>query len=857
MMSGTIHGLSWFPQFPDKFVTWGQEIKLYERTQHDDNRRSALPNISANFLATETRYQYARCVQPSYHKNRPIIAVGLGDGKVGICDFHETVDNSWEFTPRQQRMCLCLAWNELDHNVLAIGHDRHRSDSCITIWDIERGVPKDSVSFFGHSESAHSMCWDKNHRVLIAGVSQKQIKLFDLKQGNTTCQSIQTKMVHGLAVAPNGNYLCSYLDSVITIWDLRVLDHPLKIIQSGKNHLQLSWCPTRTSLLTSLQRESPFITLYDIRSVDAESSREVYHVKRQLQPFQAKYYTSNKPPLLTSLSWHNTDYERALLLSEQGNILEIRLPLSLLTTYSNHKKLPLLPQRPLAIANSPIRQNSSQSTSSLTSTSILNSALNFEILDHSLSKEDLVEETYQRALADYGLKTDMHVDSLPLTPYLKSVWLTLGNLYREERLTGLKSVLGINLGHTSEALMASSRIESHVLQWPDFINSNNLVCYRSEQRDIALKLCGWVFEQDLERFVNGLCDNKEFSRAAMICVFHLKIVFACDILSKAADLSRNSKDPHDASMFRIAAIALSSFNADRCNSTWRNQRSNANKQIQDAHLRAIFSFLTTENDNFDAVLTEDGISLADRVAFACKYLSESKLSDYVKQLIQKSIENGDLNGLLLTGESLDGINILQAYLDATSDVQTVALIAVNYFHREHFTDNRIQYWISSYLDDLNSWGLWEKRAELDIKIENLRTGKRATRSVYLSCNFCGKSVSNALQEDARMRSATSNVNKLSSCPSCRKPLPRCSLCLLHMGTTLNITLPSDSTHESLGWQSKPFSKWFSWCQTCRHGGHTEHMMQWFKQNSECPVSSCTCRCFDMDGTIPNDITDYS
>lgn len=158
--------------------------------------------------------------------------------------------------------------------------------------------------------------------------------------------------------------------------------------------------------------------------------------------------------------------------------MEIRLPLSLLTTYSNHKKLPLLPQRPLAIANSPIRQNSSQSTSSLTSTSILNSALNFEILDNNLSKEDLVEETYQRALADYGLKTDMHVDSLPLTPYLKSVWLTLGNLYREERLTGLKSVLGINLGHTSEALMASSRIESHVLQWPDFINSNNLVCYR-------------------------------------------------------------------------------------------------------------------------------------------------------------------------------------------------------------------------------------------------------------------------------------------------------------------------------------------------------------------------------------------
>lgn len=46
--------------------------------------------------------------------------------------------------PRQQRMCLCLAWSENNPNMLAIGHDRHRSDSCITIWDTERGPPKES-----------------------------------------------------------------------------------------------------------------------------------------------------------------------------------------------------------------------------------------------------------------------------------------------------------------------------------------------------------------------------------------------------------------------------------------------------------------------------------------------------------------------------------------------------------------------------------------------------------------------------------------------------------------------------------------------------------------------------------------
>lgn len=93
---------------------------------------------------------------------------------------------------------------------------------------------------------------------------------------------------------------------------------------------------------------------------------------------------------------------------------------------------------------------------------------------------------------------------------------------------------------------------------------------------------------------------------------------------------------------------------------------------------------------------EKGVSLADRMAFACKYMSDSKLSEYVKIQIQKCIEDGDLNGLLLTGESQDGINILQAYMDFTFDIQTVSLIAINYFHRDLSNDIRIQYWINRF-----------------------------------------------------------------------------------------------------------------------------------------------------------------
>lgn len=273
------------------------------------------------------------------------------------------------------------------------------------------------------------------------------------------------------------------------LWDLRIIDRPLKQIQSAKNHLQLCWCATRSSLLTSIQRESPYITLYDVRSVDVENSRDVFAVKKQLLPFHTKYHGSHKGYALTALSWHHTDFERALLLSETGSLLDFRLPVSILTAYNNQKKLPLLMHRPLSTLAANAQNTSVLSTGSGTTADTnaiagngTGPALNLHIIDHNLLEEDLVDETRERALADYGLKMDGKRLSAEfhLTAYLKNVWLSLVNLYRsEEKLIGLKTVLGIGLAHTSEAFMNTTSIESHVLQWPDFINnSNNLVCYR-------------------------------------------------------------------------------------------------------------------------------------------------------------------------------------------------------------------------------------------------------------------------------------------------------------------------------------------------------------------------------------------
>jgi WD repeat-containing protein mio len=39
-----------------------------------------------------------------------------------------------------------------------------------------------------------------------------------------------------------------------------------------------------------------------------------------------------------------------------------------------------------------------------------------------------------------------------------------------------------------------------------------------------------------------------------------------------------------------------------------------------------------------------------------------------------------------------------------------------------------------------------------------------------------------------------------------------------------------------------FDDWFSWCQTCRHGGHAKHLLDWFSSHDKCPVTGCECLC---------------
>ena len=43
-----------------------------------------------------------------------------------------------------------------------------------------------------------------------------------------------------------------------------------------------------------------------------------------------------------------------------------------------------------------------------------------------------------------------------------------------------------------------------------------------------------------------------------------------------------------------------------------------------------------------------------------------------------------------------------------------------------------------------------------------------------------------------------------------------------------------------------YGNWFSWCQTCKHGGHIKHLIEWFRSHQKCPFLHCKCSCISID-----------
>ncbi|KAK6459222.1 uncharacterized protein RJT20DRAFT_143748 [Scheffersomyces xylosifermentans] len=499
---------------------------------------------------------------------------------------------------------------------------------------------------------------------------------------------------------------------------------------------------------------------------------------------------------------------------------------------------------------------------------------------------DICSTIRKRAILGYGIDCDENIrvledlDAIDKQVFLRNTWKWLG-LAKKSLEKGTMISEGIDLGYQGvlgiwegvEELNNQKRTSPETGPITDSWFSHavkNIVSSkgkktaginisssseRKAQRKLCLIVSGWYLaDNEFEEKLNILVSLGYSEKAAGWAVFHGDVPKAIEILANAKK-----------ERLRLMSTAVAGYLAyknSNVNSPWKDQCRKMASELDDPYLRAIFAFIA-DNDWWD-VLDEHSLPLRERLGVALRFLSDKDLNVYLHRIADTVVNKGELEGLILTGITPRGIDLLQSYVDRTSDVQTAALIAA-FGSPRYFSDERVKHWVDCYRNLLNSWGLFSVRAKFDVARTKLSknavgnsTIKPSPKQVYLQCTRCNKNISkpkssntlpgNNPQAILKQFNKMNHFNKpakddIVACPHCGAPLPRCSVCLLTLGTPLPLE-PSEKLSETTQANKieNKFREWFSFCLSCNHGCHAHHAEEWFSKHYVCPVPDCNCRC---------------
>ncbi|KAF9194611.1 hypothetical protein BGZ50_005971 [Haplosporangium sp. Z 11] len=364
---------------------------------------------------------------------------------------------------------------------------------------------------------------------------------------------------------------------------------------------------------------------------------------------------------------------------------------------------------------------------------------------------------------------------------------------------------------------------------------------KQAQRKLGLKLCGSeLLRSDLKRTVERLEREGSFEVAAGWAFFHGELDLAIEVLSRGDDKLKLMSivvagfNRNHSNMSGTALGALSGNSEKASNSAWKAQCKSHGQSQSNPYIRAIFSYIAT--GDWRDVLEEKSLSLADRVGVALRFMSDDELMTYIQNTADSHVNDGEIDGMILTGLTEAGLDLLTNYVNRTGDIQT-ATLASSVAVPRYFKDSRVDEWVEYYRDLLDRWQLYYTRARFDIArgrciqqstLNGVSAADMTPTQVYVRCNFCNQSIArNLLIPGVRGRDGrrlmvgpgsgvghggimhghdkqgsmggamgqgagggvpgapgvgtATNSNKSIVCPSCSKPLPRCAICLLHLG----------------------------------------------------------------------------
>ncbi|MCJ1479743.1 hypothetical protein MMC13_008429 [Lambiella insularis] len=831
-----------------------------------------------------------------------LVAVGQWSGETTVLAL-DTGAQVLSLPIKSQRQCNAVAFG--GGSLLATGLERVRNDFCLNVYDInQRSVSStlqtsgsstrqtiDPVKKLATSEGITSIKYFLGQpNTLVAGVKATCVRIYDLRE-DTTNPSLQyqTACVHNLAVDyTDENYFASAgppRDTTVLVWDRRSTRSPVSTEMVTSTHQDGS--------VLSLKREGED-SIWRLQFSSAErgclgillssGSFRVYHTKKEYveeghsramapeEEFVPTYRQKLRVGHRQSLE-HSTPRPRPGTNGQESlnrivsfdfmNILAPNQPPYVITlrgngeirTYKLQSHHPALAVSSLnAVALSRPRtygpSRGMEEGEGIDSSVMLREAGGSGTITSSVTSiqervgtvgDDGTAPVARSKAQDGNLVSD-GVDFSYLGVH--SLWhQDLGQL--ETRLTknaprnvsvsGAMSALAQSLGLQDAGLPPTSK---------------------PERRLLGLYTLGFSAKTGrLFSTVNNLAESGDNIQASLLALMFNNSDLALKALQSGPQKNNDTLRGLSMAITAFSLVEEAKLEGER-KAVALQRIKEAISDTKDQYAQAIAAYLTA--GEWTGVLSLSSLSLRYRVGIALRSLADDALSAYLTEQTTLAIHQGNIQGVVLTGLTLTTLDLFQAYMERTSDLQS-AVLAMSFSAPRFVRSPRFDLWRRLYRAQLNTWKLYLERTHFDAQSTKLSTThdgvitlQAQPAQVTLRCNKCAEALHTDAPPDLSARSVASatsgrhqggifgDARSGTVCPKCNAHLPRCVICDMWLG------VPDPRSRGALTGSRDAFADALEVCLACNHMYHRGHAEEWFAGHEKCPVPDCECRCNELD-----------
>jgi hypothetical protein len=163
-----------------------------------------------------------------------------------------------------------------------------------------------------------------------------------------------------------------------------------------------------------------------------------------------------------------------------------------------------------------------------------------------------------------------------------------------------------------------------------------------------------------------------------------------------------------------AVLAGYQANRESVNPTWQELCKSLSEDMVDRpYLKAIFAYIAS--NDWSVILNMKELPLCERMAVALRILEDEEvkcrqrmpihnpwasllidimwqLTNYITTTADELIQDGDIEGVVVTGLTSKGIDLFEKAIDRYGDIQTASLV-LSFVMPKRFRDRRVDDWV--------------------------------------------------------------------------------------------------------------------------------------------------------------------